>query len=131
MNYSVSSVLFYLSSSKWHVNVSKSREQFMVSSILPKNEQKNMIIKWICQYLKNKARMLESYFCLFVKLFSLLFKIFFVCLFVKLFSSFLPPSRQTNDKFVYFFFKFSLFVCLLSCFPYFLKFSLFVCLFVC
>ena len=46
-------------------------------------------------------------FTLFVKLFSSLFKIFFVCLFVKLFSSFLPPSRQTNDNFGIFFFKFS------------------------
>ena len=46
-------------------------------------------------------------FTLFVKLFSSLFKIFFVCLFVKLFSSFLPPSRQTNDNFGNFFFKFS------------------------
>ena len=43
---------------------------------------------------------------MFVRLFSLLFKIFLVCLFVKLFSSFLPPSRQTNDKFGYFFSNF-------------------------
>ena len=44
---------------------------------------------------------------MFVRLFSLLFKVFLVCLFVKLFSSFLPPSRQTNDNFCQFFFKFS------------------------
>ena len=38
--------------------------------------------------------------------FPLLFKISLVCLFVKLFSSFLPLSRQTNDNFGNFFFKF-------------------------
>ena len=44
--------------------------------------------------------------CLFVKLFSLLFKISFVCLFVKLFF-FLSSSlkRQTNDHFGNFFFQ--------------------------
>ena len=48
----------------------------------------------------------KIYFVCLLGCFPYLFKIFLVCLFVKLFSSFLPPSRQTNDKFGYFFSNF-------------------------
>jgi len=90
---------------------------------------------------------------LFVKLFSLLFKTLFVCLLSSFFLPFFLPLVKRTIILVIFFqilqgftlvpwqkvgriwlgfagilLKLTLFVCLLSCFPYFLNFPLFVCL---